>query len=64
MRVSRLAHSLGAMHLASRYTDIRAQLRRGFNAVVTRHAQLGLGSRRVYRSDLPEYERVTVMLVE
>lgn len=82
MRVSRLAHSLGAMHLASRFFaaslanaggDVRARLGSGFDAVVARHAQLGLGGTddRLLQEaglqtgrDLQPDQRVNVMLVE
>jgi HD superfamily phosphohydrolase len=52
MRVSRMAHSLGAMHLASRFlaaslgnarNDERRLLLEGFRALVAREQQLGLG---------------------
>lgn len=82
MRVSRLAHSLGAMHLATRFfaasianadDGVRNQIRAGFDAVVERHAQLGLGGTddRLLQEaglqtgrDLPPGERANVMLVE
>lgn len=53
MRVSRMAHSLGAMHLASRFLEAslanaadreRAQVLGGCRALVERHAPLGLGT--------------------
>lgn len=53
MRVSRMAHSLGAMHLASRFLDSalgnageaeRRAVIAGCRALVERHAALGLGS--------------------
>lgn len=53
MRVSRMAHSLGAMHLASRFFQAalgnaqaaeRAAILRGCKALVDQHAELGLGA--------------------
>jgi HD superfamily phosphohydrolase len=53
MRVSRMAHSLGAMHLASRFLEAslanaadaeRAQVLSGCRALVERHAPLGVGA--------------------
>lgn len=53
MRVSRMAHSLGAMHLASRFLEAglanadesaRARLLAGCQALVERHEGLGLGA--------------------
>jgi uncharacterized protein len=53
MRVSRMAHSLGAMHLASRFLDAslsnagdaeRAAILKGCHALVERHEGLGLGT--------------------
>jgi HD superfamily phosphohydrolase len=53
MRVSRMAHSLGAMHLASRFLDAalansapaeRNRILAGCRNLVERHAELGLGN--------------------